>query len=90
MRVDWPSVEDASHDTSEAAPSPHSAQQPRAFPQYGDPGMTLRDYFAGRALPAILAALPYQDDVNGTVAREAYAMADAMLAARKAPVRGAP
>ena len=89
MRVDWPSVEDASHDTSEAAPSPHSAQQPRAFPQYGDPGMTLRDWFAGRALPGILSGCPDPCDA-WTIASCAYALADAMLAARKAPVRGEP
>mgnify|MGYP001765215435 CR=1 FL=1 len=52
-------------------------------------GMTLRDYFAAKALPAVIAAVP-----NGTglgvshpkntlgVARVAYALADAMLKAR--------
>lgn len=51
-------------------------------------GMTLRDYFAGQALSAVIAyedrglaqedALPYP-----SIAREAYAIADAMLAERE-------
>jgi hypothetical protein len=53
------------------------------------PGMTLRDWFAGQALAGWLASSPGnerhpvvtgQDDV---VAGHAYAMADAMLAARE-------
>ena len=62
-----------------------------AFPNHGPMGdvvwngMTLRDYFAAKAMAAIL-------HVNGTVylngneskyARDAYAQADAMLAARE-------
>ena len=46
----------------------------------GLPGMALRDYFAGLALQAIIAA----DGTFclGTRAQDAYAAADAMLAAR--------
>jgi hypothetical protein len=50
-------------------------------------GMTLRDYFAGQALPSVILAC-----VNDTVmpgenmtrmfARKSYEMADAMIAAR--------
>lgn len=48
-------------------------------------GMTLRDYFAAKALPGILA--PIMSDechrwLPADFAREAYAIADAMLAAR--------
>ena len=52
-----------------------------------DPGMTLRDYFAARALPAIMApnpatgAYPQVDDFHAC-ASLAYQMADAMLKAR--------
>lgn len=50
----------------------------------GQDGMSLRDYFAGQALAALRthgwAALAE----HGIVAAECYALADAMLAARKA------
>ena len=42
------------------------------------PGMSLRDWFAGMALNSI----PTDDD-PAIIARDAYAIADAMLAARK-------
>lgn len=43
------------------------------------PGMSLRDWFAGMALQGILSA---NYNVDQTVAREAYASADAMIAER--------
>jgi hypothetical protein len=46
---------------------------------YGKPGMTLRDYFAGQ----FLATVRILGDVPAdTVARNCYAVADAMLAER--------
>ncbi len=49
-------------------------------------GMTLRDYFAAKAMQGLLADLPKSlhgfDWVNNT-AKEAYSLADAMLKARK-------
>ena len=54
-----------------------------------DTGMTLRDYFAAKALPAIMAphpatgAYPQVDEFH-SCASVAYQMADAMLEARKA------
>lgn len=61
-----------------------------------DPGMTLRDYFAGAALPQCLAAPTSSDELkfffgqragkasNAEVAAaRAYMVADAMLAERK-------
>ena len=65
-----------------------------AFPMVGESysqfGMTLRDYFAGQALPTILAALiakpahetaPFtQEERAAGVARASYEIADAMLA----------
>jgi hypothetical protein len=51
-------------------------------------GMTLRDYFAAKAMAAPLASavLPEESwpDMLPMVARFAYAMADAMLKAREA------
>lgn len=56
---------------------------PQAFPTSSyNPGMTLRDYFAGQVL-AGAAALPWGSADYENRARVAYAQADAMLAARK-------
>lgn len=45
-------------------------------------GMSMRDYFAAKAMQSILSVrLP--DDELGTAARYAYAVADAMLEARQ-------
>lgn len=49
------------------------------------PPMTLRDYFAGQALVGLLASTNYDKNPHGytgDVSRSAYAIADAMLAAR--------
>lgn len=44
-----------------------------------DYGMTLRDYFAAKAMQGLMdAGMPMQE-----IAKEAYDMADAMLEARK-------
>lgn len=50
-------------------------------------GMTLRDYFAAKALNGYLASYAPDDNPfkNGpAVARDCYELADAMLAAREA------
>ena len=48
-------------------------------------GMTLRDYFAARAMQATVrtVGLDSRDHHQTAVARNAYKMADAMLAARE-------
>ena len=47
-------------------------------------GMTLRDWFAGQAMPAVVHWLDYRDDtVIGHAAELAYQIADAMLAERR-------
>jgi hypothetical protein len=56
----------------------------QAFPRPGDfnpqQGMTLRDYFAAKAMASVIAR---GDDTNRPgMAEWSYAMADAMLAAR--------
>lgn len=52
------------------------------FPGRGEEGMSLRDYFAGQALAALLSCgrdeWPWEAE-----ARNAYDAADAMIAARK-------
>lgn len=72
-------------------------ENPAAFPcspggvPYWNEGMTLRDWFAGQALPAIIrsmAAGDYQAPPAGMgsaemATRDAYRTADAMLAARE-------
>ena len=47
-------------------------------------GMTLRDYFAAKALQGICASGPTHEWSNSRLAAEAYEMADAMLKAREA------
>ena len=66
-------------DNPAAFPLPHFEQNGKFF--YQD-GMTLRDWFAGQALVEV-ASLITVEQLN-TVARLAYDLADAMLAARKA------
>lgn len=58
------------------------------FAKYEDDGMTLRDYLAAKAAAGLLAhpkcsdVGPGYEDTNRCIAREAYAIADAMLAER--------
>lgn len=58
------------------------------FDQVQHPGMTLRDWFAGQAVRAILPQLNTVErdkiEVARVAAGAAYLVADAMLAARKA------
>jgi hypothetical protein len=55
---------------------------------YGEFGMTLRDYFAAKALQGYMVGLkPAQDigpDMQDRIAEGMYSMADAMLKAREA------
>jgi hypothetical protein len=69
-------------------------ENPPAFPRderyLGHNGMTLRDYFAGQALPTVIAGMQSGDIGEHPVAGRgpagfsatAYDVADAMLAAR--------
>ena len=64
----------------------NSAYQEPAFPRDhaadGHNGMTLRDYFAGKALNGICASGPAKQFTDSIIAKEAYGIADAMLLAR--------
>jgi hypothetical protein len=61
-----------------------------AFPVHADErnitryGMTLRDYFAAKAMQGICASGPTNEWSNSRLAAEAYDLADAMLKARGA------
>ena len=65
-----------------------------AFPsEYFDPqlqrlravnGMTLRDYFAAKAMQSMNGRPDYADTPAEAIALDAYALADAMLKAREA------
>ena len=65
----------------------------QAFPVYSPDcgtnlGMTMRDYFAAKALQGILSDMPitlYGPDCDKNTAALAYSIADAMLEARKQP-----
>lgn len=46
-----------------------------------DPGMTLRDYFAAKAMQAMIVSIIKPEHVDGAV-EAAYIVADAMLAER--------
>jgi hypothetical protein len=64
---------------------------PYAFPNSAtrhpdDPGMTLRDWFAGQAFPVAFeraVGISYDGDHYARAARLAYKMADAMLEDRE-------
>jgi hypothetical protein len=47
-------------------------------------GMTLRDYFAAKAMQGMYASKSFPTGIMADTAAEAYAMADAMLKARQA------
>lgn len=57
------------------------------FKHVSSSGMTLRDYFAAKVLPAVfekinISAMNCPKNYHDVAAREAYNMADAMLKAR--------
>ena len=71
-----------------AFPAPELGAQDFGQP-WAYPGMTLRDYFAAKAMPACYAEYFTHANIHGFdegwkmgVALDAYAMADAMLEAR--------
>lgn len=61
-----------------------------AFPNAGvtndgwsENGMTLRDYFAAKAMQGIISALEFEYMNDDALAKSAYRVADAMLEARE-------
>jgi hypothetical protein len=55
---------------------------PPAFPDWTKDGMTLRDYFAAKAMQAVLTNHKLEDCDDDVVAKNCYQMADFMLKAR--------
>ncbi len=55
----------------------------QAFPSGIETGMSLRDWFAGQALSGMCTAAGYQGLPWDEASRQAFAAADAMLAARE-------
>lgn len=64
---------------------PYSYCESAAANEHAQEGMSLRDYFAAKALQGLLSCQSYENGFYQAkqVAQEAYAMADAMLEARK-------
>lgn len=67
------------------------SKTPQAFPYSGEgdelnysKGMTLRDYFAAKAMQSMNSREDYLDTSAKAIALDAYALADAMLKARQA------
>ena len=65
-----------------AFPSEQHENQDNTWNQTFDPGMTLRDWFAGNAMQGMCAS-PAAEWTWKARAESAYRMADAMLEARK-------
>lgn len=68
-----------------AFPDPGRAQSAKQREQLTDVGMTLRDYFAAKAMPQLISLCQDGDGAwsHDVVAQNAYALADAMLAERE-------
>ncbi|MGS0941589.1 hypothetical protein ACVA51_13655 [Pseudomonas luteola] len=56
-------------------------EQVKNFVKHMEAGMTLRDYFAAKAMASIIAG-NFQFDGPAGLAKQAYEMADAMLVER--------
>jgi len=50
---------------------------------YGSNGMTLRDYFAAKAMQSMNSRPDYEDTPADVIALDAYAIADAMIKVRE-------
>ena len=68
-------------DGGPAFPSEQSETQDGTWNQTYDPGMSLRDWFAGQALADLASLTESNSDI--AIAKTAYRIADAMIAARK-------
>lgn len=82
-RAIWPEYPgDSRNQGDKAEDIPASPQQDDAS---GSMGMTLRDYFAAQAMQGAIASLKEGEELNlEHLAKWAYQVADAMLAAREA------
>ena len=68
----------------QAFPRPHSVDDVDGDISYpAHAGMTLRDYFAAKAMHVLLSHPEFDEDVDDTIATASYHIADAMLKARE-------
>lgn len=63
-----------------AFPTPDTPY-PNGLVKQGEPGMTLRDYFAAAALQGLMAGSLNTDDCDA-IAKDCYLLADAMIQER--------
>lgn len=56
---------------------------PQAFPDEDNAGMDLRDYFAAKAMQALLSEYPSSENDVKRICRGAYLIAEAMLDERR-------
>lgn len=75
-------------DGGRAFPRPHSTDATNDFVYHGEDGMSLRDYFAAKAMHGYMAYIASMETASmsrshNEIAQEAYSIADAMLAARE-------
>ncbi len=68
------------HDGGQAFPIPEVRDEFGDIVQRVQPGMTLRDWFAGQAITSVVAKMPYLDCDQSAAA--CYRIADAMLTER--------
>ena len=76
-----------SADTNKGNPAYHAFPRSVGHKDVSTPGMTLRDYFAAKAMAALIIGPNMRDDhfddeTNEYISCRAYFIADAMLAAR--------
>jgi hypothetical protein len=69
--------------------TPHAFPRP-SLPRDNYPGMTLRDYFAAKAMMILPELFPNDKLTKDFMAATAYSIADAMLAARAISVSVSP
>jgi hypothetical protein len=58
-------------------------KETKAFPNHRSEGMDLRDYFAAKAMQAIMSNPENEDMPSSHIAEWAYLQADSMLAGRE-------
>jgi hypothetical protein len=66
-----------------AFPMPSGMEPKVDITTHYNEGMTLLDYFAGQALPAVITYMKFYDCGQSGIAKTAYDQAQAMLAERK-------
>lgn len=71
------------NDGGTAFPDPGRAQSAKQRVLLGNPGMSLRDYLAAKAMQGIVIHKGLRYQLDSTIAESAYALADAMLAQRE-------